>query len=172
MRKIWGLLYYLFARHLPHYTMFYSLGLHNLRYFIAKRMMKKCGLHNKIGQGALIGSGKNLSMGNFSSIGKDCIVSHAIIGNHVMMGEAVKFYAANHNFQDISKPMAFQGMNPTRVIVIDDDVWIGSFSIILPSCKSIGKGAIIAAGSIVTKDVPQYAIVGGNPAKVIKFRNE
>jgi maltose O-acetyltransferase len=170
--KFWGVVYYLFFRHLPHYTMFYSFGLHNLRYFVAKKMMKQCGVDNKIGQGAMIGSGKNLSMGSHSSIGKDCQISHAIIGDYVMMGEGVKFFAANHNYKVLSKPMALQGMSATRVIKIEDDVWLGAFSIVLPSCKIIGKGSIVAAGAVVTKDVPQYAIVGGNPAKIIKFRNE
>jgi maltose O-acetyltransferase len=53
---------------------------------------------------------------------------------------------------------------------IDDDVWIGARAMILPGCKHIGKGVIIGAGSVVTKDIPDYAIVGGNPARVIKYR--
>lgn len=170
MKNIYGILYYLIGVRLPHYTMFYSFGLHNFRYFLASKMMKKCGKKNKIGQGAYIGSGNNLIMGNFSSIGKDCILSHAIIGDYVMMGEGVKFYAANHNYKDISEPMALQGMGNLRTIEIKDDVWIGAYSIILPSCGIIGKGSIIAAGSVVTKNVPDFAIVGGNPAKVIKYR--
>mgnify|MGYP006092785351 len=172
MKKIWGVIYYLFVRHLPHYTMFYAFGLYKIRYFVAKKMMLKCGVRNKIGQGAMIGSGSNIIMGSDSSIGKDCIISHAHIGSNVMMGEHVVFYAANHNFKNRFKPMALQGMNKPRIIKIEDDVWLGAFSIILPSCSFIGKGAIVAAGSVVTKDVPSFAIVGGNPAKIIKYRNE
>jgi len=88
------------------------------------------------------------------------------------MGERVVFYAANHKYDSIEKPMRQQGMGSPRTIIIEDDVWLGAYSIILPSCKKIGKGAIIAAGSVVTSDVPSYAIFGGNPAKLIKSRNE
>ena len=56
-------------------------------------------------------------------------------------------------------------------IIVEDDVWIGTRAIILSGVR-IGKGAVIAAGTVVTKDIPPYAIVGGNPAKIIKFRFE
>lgn len=55
-------------------------------------------------------------------------------------------------------------------LTIGNDVWIGQYAVILPSCDYIGDGAVIGAGSIVTKNVPDYAIVAGNPAKVIKYR--
>ena len=55
-------------------------------------------------------------------------------------------------------------------LVIENDVWIGARFIVLPGCSHIGKGVIIGAGSVVTKDIPDYAVVGGNPAKVLKYR--
>ncbi|WP_162306909.1 acyltransferase [Winogradskyella ouciana] len=135
-------------------------------------MLKKCGLRNKFGQRALIGSGENISIGNDSSIGKDCVINYVNIGSNVMMGDRVIFYASNHKFDNLKIPMTKQGMEKPRMLNIDDDVWLGAFSIILPSCHYIGQGAIIGAGSVVTKDVPPYAIVGGNPAKILKYRNE
>jgi len=66
--------------------------------------------------------------------------------------------------------MMFQGGMGKTELQIDDDVWIGARVIVLPGCKHIGKGVIIGAGSVVTKDVPDYAIIGGNPAKIIKTR--
>ena len=59
---------------------------------------------------------------------------------------------------------------PYGKLAIGNDVWVGQYAIILPSCKNIGDGAVIGAGAIVTKDVPPYAIVAGNPAKVLRYR--
>ena len=63
-----------------------------------------------------------------------------------------------------------QGASDFHPVNIGNDVWIGARVTILPGVK-IGNGAIIGAGSVVTKDVPDFAIVGGNPARVIKYRN-
>jgi len=169
--KFWGIIYYMFARHLPHSAMFYSLGSYKIRNYVCSKMFKKCGKRITVEQGALIGSGLSIEIGDDSGIGKDCHVNNAIIGNAVMMGEGVFIYSNNHNFKDLTKPMIYQGSTKVRTLVIEDDVWIGAKSIILASVNKIGKGSIIGAGAIVTKDVPQYAIVGGNPAKVIKYRN-
>ncbi len=66
--------------------------------------------------------------------------------------------------------MWVQGVKSCEPVIIGDDVWIGTRVIILPG-KKIGTGAILGAGAVITKDVPDYAIVGGNPAKIIKYRN-
>lgn len=171
-KRFCGFVYYFFARHLPHYTMFYSFGLYRLRNLACRNMFSKCGENVKVGQGALIGSGDSIEIGDFSSIGKDCVVNNVNIGKNVMMGQEVILYASNHKFEDVSIPMSIQGMSKLRTLLIDDDVWIGARAMILPSVNHIGKGAIIAAGAIVTKDVPSFAIVGGNPAKIIKYRRE
>ena len=86
-----------------------------------------------------------------------------------MMGPYVKMYVQNHNFSRTDIPMNQQGNSPARPIVIGDDVWIGANVIILPGV-SIGKGCVIGAGSVVTKSVPEYSVVAGNPAKIIKNR--
>lgn len=99
------------------------------------------------------------------------------IGNFVSIASGVKFLlGGNHNYDTLStypfkvKVLGEKSESYTNgPIIVDDDVWIGTNSLILSGVK-IGKGSIIAAGSIVTKDVPPYSIVGGNPAKVIKYR--
>ena len=79
-------------------------------------------------------------------------------------------YSRNHAFDRCDVPMREQGYGPEKTIIIGDDVWIGGHVIILPGVN-IGNGAIVGAGAVVTRDVPEYAVVGGNPAKVIRFRN-
>ncbi len=87
-----------------------------------------------------------------------------------MMGPEVIVLTQHHKFDRLDIPMRQQGHKPYEPVIIGDDVWIGIRAIILPGVK-IGKGAIIGAGAVVTKDVPEYAIVGGVPARVIKLRS-
>ena len=67
--------------------------------------------------------------------------------------------------------MGHQGGIGKSSLKIGNDVWIGARVIVLPGCKTIGNGVIIGAGAVVTKDIPDYAIVGGNPAKILKYRD-
>ena len=132
-------------------------------------------------RGKRIGIGKsthiwfpwNVEIGHSTHIGRYNIIScnqkgDMLIGSNVMLAPYVIITAVVHNFADIEKPMQLQGLASKRV-VIGDDVWVGTRSIILPGV-TLGKGSIVGAGSVVTKDVPAYAIVAGNPARVIKYR--
>ena len=91
-----------------------------------------------------------------------------IIGNNVIFGPNVVLRTSNHRFDNPDIPIRDQG-HKSGVIRIDDDVWIGSNAVILPDVN-IAKGAIVAAGAVVSKDVEAYSIVGGVPAKVISKR--
>jgi maltose O-acetyltransferase len=91
------------------------------------------------------------------------------IGNDVMIGPDVMIFTQNHRNDRLDIPMRLQ-TDPKRQVVIEDDVWIAARVIVLPGV-TIHKGAIVGAGAVVTKDVPEYAVVGGNPAKVIKYRD-
>ncbi len=170
--KFWGIIYYFFARFLPSSTMFYSLGSHKIRNYVASKMFKTCGKHVNIARMALIGSGNTIEIGDYSGIGEYCKVNNVVMGKHVMMGPGVSIYASNHNFSMISIPMRLQGNAKIRTLKIHDDVWIGAQVLILPSVKEIGQGVIIGAGAVVTKSIPPFAIVGGNPAKILKYRNQ
>lgn len=105
---------------------------------------------------------ERLRIGNYCSIAPN--VMFVLSSDHPYKGLSTypfKVMILGHEFEAVSK----------GDIIIKDDVWIGLNSIIL-SGVTIGQGAVVAAGSVVTKDVPPYAIVGGNPAKVIKYRFE
>ncbi|RKQ50972.1 acetyltransferase-like isoleucine patch superfamily enzyme [Roseivirga pacifica] len=116
-----------------------------------------------VGEGMSIGDNSNI--GPYSYIGCSGKVT---IGNNVMMGPRVSMFAENHNYSDTSIPMKEQGVSLSE-IVVNNDCWIASNATILAGV-TIGEGSIIAAGAVVTKDIPPYSIVAGNPAKVIKSR--
>jgi acetyltransferase-like isoleucine patch superfamily enzyme len=118
-------------------------------------------------------AGEGLAVGNDSNIGPYCYIGcsgHITIGNHVMMSPRVSLYAENHNFADVNRTMKSQGVT-REPIVIEDDCWIASHSIVLAGV-TIGRGSIVAAGSVVTRSVPPYSIVAGSPARVIRSRLE
>lgn len=117
---------------------------------------------------------KNISINDNSSIGdrSQIIAADKIkIGSNVMMGPEVLILTQNHNIVGQNKLLIEGGVNK-KAVYIGDDVWIGARSIILPGAK-LNRGIIVAAGSIVVgKEYPAYAVIGGNPAKVIKYREE
>lgn len=164
--------YYSIGRHLPASDAPYALFSKAFRRGLCRCIFKQAGKNINIEHGAYFGSGQDISIGDNSGIGLNASVSGPVtIGADVMMGPDVMIYTANHNTGRIDIPMIQQGDSDHRPVIIEDDVWIGARAILLPGVH-IGKGAIIAAGSIVTKDVPSYTVVGGNPAKVIKQRSE
>ena len=115
--------------------------------------------------------GVGLKIGNHSNIGPYSYIGcsgYIEIGNNVMMAPRVSLFAENHNFESIDSPMKDQGVT-TSPIIIEDDCWIAANSIILAGVR-IGKGSVIAAGSVVTKDVKPYSVMVGNPAKKLKNR--
>ena len=168
------LVWELFAKRLPKSTFFFIGRIsRDIRYFTVKGIFRKVGKQVNVENMAYFGNGKEVVIGDRSGIGKRCrIPSNITIGNDVMMAEEVIILNQAHNFEDLSTPMGIQGYQPRSEQHIGDNVWIGTRAIILPQVKKIGKGAIIAAGAVVTKDVPDYAIVGGNPARIIKSRKQ
>lgn len=92
------------------------------------------------------------------------------IGNNVLIGPNVVIRATNHRFSDLNVPMKQQG-HEAGIIIIEDDVWLGANVVVVPNVR-IGKGSIVGAGAVVTKDVEPYTIVGGVPAKMIGKRGK
>ncbi len=106
-------------------------------------------------------------IGKHTRIGlHNTIIGPVTIGDHVNLAQGITVTALNHNFTDTTKRIDEQGVT-TRPVVIGDDVWIGANAVILPGV-TIGRHAVIAAGAVVTKDVPEKTLVGGVPAKIIK----
>ena len=106
-------------------------------------------------------------IGDHTRIGlNNTIIGPVTIGSHVNLAQGITITALNHNFSDAEKRIDEQGVNTTPV-VIEDDIWIGANAVILPGV-TIGQHSVVAAGAIVTKDVPPHSLVAGVPAKVIK----
>lgn len=164
------MLYYAIARHLPGSDMIYSMGSKQIRRFLCRGIFDKTGKNINIEHGAFFGSGVGIEIGDNSGLGLNCRVSGPLkIGNDVMIGPDVMIFTQNHRNDQLDIPMRLQ-TDPKKPVVIEDDVWIAARVIILPGV-TIHRGAIVGAGAVVTKDVPEYAIVGGNPARIIRYRN-
>ena len=106
-------------------------------------------------------------IGDHTRVGlHNTIIGPVEIGSHVNLAQGITVTALNHNFSDASKRIDEQGVS-TSPVTIEDDVWIGANAVILPGV-TIGEHCVVAAGAVVTKDVPPHSLVAGVPAKVIK----
>ena len=166
------MLYYLFFRRFPYQPIpGYKLG-NNLRTWCARKLFKKCGSNIVIKSMAYFGTGKNIEMGDYSQLGINCKVEEdLVLGAHVLMGPDVIIYSSSHEYKDPDIPVMFQGGGERRPVIIGNDVWIGTRVIIMPGVH-IGNHVIIGANSVVTHDVPDYSVVAGSPARIVRRRNE
>ena len=164
------LTYDLIAVHLPASHQKWSFGAKRLRAFCARHMLTSCGENVNVERHARFGRG--VTLGDRSGIGINASIGEQThIGSDVMMGPDCVIYTRNHRFDRLDIPMREQGYGPVEPVEIGDDCWIGGRVTILPGVQ-VGNGAVIAAGAVVTKDVPPYAVVGGVPAKIIYNRKD
>ena len=145
-----------------------NLPIYRIRYFFLKRVLKNIGKNTFVAMGLdLQGRKGSISIGNNTIINKKVVLDgrggELIIGNNVDIGQDTNIWTLEHDPND-----DYHQVKGGRVI-IDDYVWIATRVTILPGVK-IGRGAVIASGSIVTKDVSEMTIVGGVPAKLIGIR--
>lgn len=167
VKRAIGRVLYEFAVHLPDVNTI-NIGQQVLRQFCGKLIMTHCGENVNIRKGARFDS--NIEIGDNSGVGEySYVYGRTIIGQNVMMAQECIINPGNHIIEDITIPMNRQGSAENKTVIIEDDVWLGCRVLILPGVR-IGTGAVIGAGAVVTKDVPPYAIVGGVPAKVIRYR--
>lgn len=172
LRYLSLVVYYAFARYLPDsYTPLIGKICNKIRIALCRNIFKRCGKVSTINRMAFFGNESEVEIGDLSGIGAHCHLTNNIkIGNYVMMGPSMIAFPDNHDYADTSKPMCLQGKHgQDEAITIDDDCWIGE-RVIINCGKHIGKGVVIAAGSVIAKDVNDYEVVGGNPAKLIKMR--
>ncbi|WP_277877459.1 MULTISPECIES: acyltransferase [Cyanophyceae] len=140
-------------------------GGQNSKICLKKRVRLDRGVDIKVMPGGCIEIGNNTYVGPYTclsgsqiKVGKDCLIS-----SHTTI------YASNHNFADATSPIVSQG-DTCKGIVIEDDCWLGS-KVTVVDGVTIGKGSVIGAGAVVTKDIPPYSVAVGVPAKVVSKRN-
>ena len=153
---------------------------------VRKFLIGKSIVNSKIDNSSKVNSGCNIVntlVGKYSYIGYDGEIVNCEIGNFCSLASGVRVGGAEHPIDWVSTSPVFQNVKhsgpkkrfaqlelpPPKKTVIGHDVWIG-YNVIIKAGLTIGNGAVIGAGAVVTKDVPPYAVVAGNPAKVIKYR--
>lgn len=171
MKNIWILIYYFIGYKLPNRYFPFGKIFSDFRAFLVRKILQsKCGVNLEIEGEVLLGKFNDVSIGNNVQINERSRLRNVIIGNDVMIAPEVYILHSGHNFEDTNVAMRFQGEKFYSKTIIEDDVWIGARTIINAG-KKIGHGSIVAAGSVVTKDIEPNSIVGGNPAQLIKKRN-
>ena len=106
-------------------------------------------------------------IGDHTRIGlHNTVIGPVSIGSHVNLAQGITITALNHNFEDKKQRIDSQGVL-TNPVILGDDVWIGANAVVLPGVN-IGHHSVVAAGAVVTKDVPPHSLVAGVPAKIIK----
>lgn len=132
--------------------------------------MEEVGSNVNIEKGAHFNS--KVSIGNFLGIGVNFEMNGPVsIGKYVNTWPEVIVYTQNHSTRRTDIPIQGQGYDKVEPVVINDDVWLGRRVIILPGVN-IGRGCVIGAGSVVSKDIPAYSVVVENPTKVVKVRKD
>lgn len=139
------------------------------RWGIGRLLLKKLGKYPHFRDHNVFFDGRNMEVGDYFSSGRyNYFAGGPIkIGNNVRMASFVILETTGHNIDDTSRLIRKQGIY-RKPIIIEDDVWIGNRVTIISA--KIGQGAVIASGAVVVSDVAPYAIVGGVPAKIIKYR--
>ena len=121
--------------------------------------------------GVWITPGRNLAIGDDVDLALNVLIESAggvTIGDRSLIGYGAKIFSSNHRILP-NRGNIFGAGHTKMAVFIGKDVWLGANVIVLPG-RTIGDGAVVGAGSVVTKDVPPYTIVGGNPAKILKVR--
>jgi acetyltransferase-like isoleucine patch superfamily enzyme len=136
-----------------------------------RRHLKRLGSNTVLKAGVRITQPDKVSIGSNCNFGTGAFITGGggvTIGDWVGFGPDVKVWSLNHRFEDPERPWLLQGWDE-KPVLIEDDVWLGANVFVMPGV-TIGRGAIISAGSVVNKAIPPFGIAVGNPARVIGWR--
>jgi len=140
-----------------------------IRSYLCRQFIASAGSEIHIRAKAFLADGRYLYMADRASIGPGCRIYGARLGYGVVIGPNCVFFKENRGSDDLSKPVGAHGTTPINLPIVEDGAWVGERAIVLQG-RRIGKGAIVGAGAVVSRDVEPFTIVGGNPARVIGHR--
>jgi acetyltransferase-like isoleucine patch superfamily enzyme len=144
-----------------------------LKWLVLHKSLKKVGKNFRFSPNSIFSDHRLIEIGNNVFFGEGIIINTVVpvkIGNNVMFGPEVMIMGGDHNFNAVGKSMRFVKQGGLNIpVILENDVWIGSRSIILKGVK-IGEGTVIGAGSLLTKSLPPYSVSIGNPCKPLKCR--
>jgi maltose O-acetyltransferase len=161
--------YYAVTRHLPDSSFPGGELYRRLRTWNCSQFLAATGDWFTVESAVYLADGRYLTVGYGTGIGHRSRIYGGVIGEGVMIAPDVLLLKGGHRFDDPDSPIGVQGDSEIRLPIIEDWAWIGERAIVLPG-RRIGRGAIVGAGSVVTADVEPYAIVAGNPARVVGHR--
>lgn len=147
------------------------------RYFFnkSKKKLKYCGEHIFIHESVFLGNEENITIFNYVHIQPNCKLfaegDEIIINEGTILAHNIQIFTRNHNYDSVDlKYLPYDERYNSKKVIIGKFVWIGANVLIMPGV-TIDDGAVVAAGSVISKNIPQGAVVAGNPAKIVKYRN-
>lgn len=142
----------------------------SLRCLFWRKLYRLQNVHSTFLLGGRCDIATDLVAEEYVYFGPGCLVNSGVtVGRYSMLGPGVRIIGNDHVFHQVGQPIIFAGRPAQRPTTIGRDVWIGAGAVVMRGVK-IGDGAIIGAGAVVTADVPQYVIVGGVPARLLRRR--
>lgn len=144
-----------------------------LRGLVFRRYLKVLGSDVVLQRGFCVTNPELISIGSKCNFAQRVFITGGggvTIGDWVGFGPDTKVWSVNHRFDDADRPWMLQGWDK-KPVVIEDDVWLGANVFVMPGV-TIGHGAIVSAGAVVSKSIPPYALVSGNPGRVIGWRRK
>lgn len=144
-----------------------------LRYFAFSKVLKSLDVDVLFQRGFYVTNPEMISIGSNCNFAQRVFITGGggvTIGKWVGFGPDTKVWSVNHRFEDPDRPWMLQGWEK-KPVTIEDDVWLGANVFVMPGV-TIGRGAIVSAGAVVSKSIPPYALVGGNPGRVIGWRKK